>query len=88
MADPEEAAAAGTDYLRLLGLVAIAFVFAKSARIAGEQIAAGADDDGFYAAKLVTVGFFYDRILPQVAGLLGAITSGKKTMMALEIDAF
>jgi alkylation response protein AidB-like acyl-CoA dehydrogenase len=88
LADPEEAAAAGTDYLRMLGLVAIAFVFAKSAKIAFAKRTAGEDEDGFYAAKLVTVGFFYDRILPQVAGLLGAIKSGKKTMMALEIDAF
>jgi alkylation response protein AidB-like acyl-CoA dehydrogenase len=88
MADPEEAAAAGTEYLRLLGLVAIAFVFAKSAKIAGAKIAAGEDADGFYKTKLTTVGFFYDRILPQVAALLGAIKSGKKTMMALEIDAF
>lgn len=88
MADPEEAAAAGTDYLRLLGLVAIAFVFAKSAKIAYDRIGANEDGDGFYASKLITVGFFYDRILPQVAGLLGAIKSGKRTMMALDIDAF
>jgi hypothetical protein len=88
MADPEEAAAAGTDYLRLLGLVAIAFVFAKSAKIAYAKIGANEDNEGFYAAKLITVGFFYDRILPQVAGLLGAIKSGKRTMMALDIDAF
>ncbi len=88
MADPEEAAAAGTDYLRLLGLVAIAFVFAKSAKIAGIKVATGQDPDGFYATKLVTVRFFYDRLLPQVGGLLMAIKSGKASMMALDADAF
>ena len=88
MADPEEAGAASTDYLRLLGLVAIAYLFAKSAKIAGMKKMMGQDPDGFYAAKLVTVRFFYERILPQVGGLLMAIKAGKRSMMELPEDAF
>ncbi len=88
MADPEEAGAASTDYLRLLGLVAIAYLYAKAAKVAGMNKMMGNDSDGFYAAKLVTVRFFYERILPQVGGLLVAIKAGKASMMDLPEDAF
>ena len=88
MADPEEAGAASSDYLRLLGLVAMAFLFAKAAKIAGMKKMMGQDPDGFYAAKLVTVRFFYERILPQVAGLFQAIKAGKRSMMDMPEEAF
>ncbi|WP_165324137.1 acyl-CoA dehydrogenase C-terminal domain-containing protein [Rhizorhabdus phycosphaerae] len=88
MADPEEAGAAATDYLRLLGLVAIAYLFARSAKLAGMKKMMGQDPDGFYAAKITTVRFFYERILPQVAGLLTAIKAGKRSTMELPEEAF
>ena len=86
--DPEEGAAAATDYLRLLGLVAIGYCFAKSARIASGKLAAGGDDAGFYDAKLKTATFFFERILPQVGCILQAIKAGKGSMMALADEAF
>ena len=86
--DPEEAAAAATDYLRLLGLVAIAYCFAKSARIAVGKLASGGDEAGYYDAKVKTAAFFFERILPQVGSLLQAIKAGKGSMMALADEAF
>ena len=88
LSDPEEAGAASSDYLRLLGLVAMAYLFAKAAKVAGMKKMMGQDPDGFYAAKLVTVRFFYERILPQVAGLFQAIKAGKTSMMELPEEAF
>ena len=52
------------------------------------KVATSQDSDGFYAAKLVTVRFFYERVLPQVAGLLTAIKAGKGSMMELPEEAF
>jgi len=87
--DPEEAGAAATDYLRLLGFVAMAYCFAQSALIARTRLAAGAGDDAaFYEAKLVTARFFYDRLLPQATACFLAIKSGKASMMALDEAAF
>ncbi|WCT75318.1 acyl-CoA dehydrogenase C-terminal domain-containing protein [Sphingomonas naphthae] len=88
MKDPEEAGAAATDYLRLMGLVGMAYCFAKSVRIAGEKLAAGDADADFYKAKIATAAFFFDRILPQATVCFLAIKSGKKSMMALEEAAF
>ena len=86
--DPEEAGAAATDYLRLLGLVGMGYCFLKSARIAHQKLAEGTDEAGFYKAKLATAGFFFDRILPQATAAFLAIKSGKRSMMALAEDAF
>lgn len=84
--DPEEAAAAATDYLRLFGLVALAFLWARMARLALEKQAK--DEAGFYAAKLATGRFFMRRLLPQTGSLLAAILSGKQSLMAFEEAAF
>lgn len=88
MKDPEEAGAAATDYLRLTGLVAMAYCFAKSALIARDALAGGSEEAGFYKAKLATAQFYFDRILPQATACFLAIKAGKGSMMALEDAAF
>jgi alkylation response protein AidB-like acyl-CoA dehydrogenase len=86
--DPEEAGAAATDYLRLMGLVALGYMWARTAKIAAEKLPAANGDAGFYQAKLTTAQFFNDRLLPQTGALWGAIKAGKASMMALEEAAF
>jgi alkylation response protein AidB-like acyl-CoA dehydrogenase len=88
MADPEEAGAAATEYLRLFGLVALGFMWARSAVIALEKLAQPGGDAGFYKAKLTTARFYMERILPQVGGLLVAIKAGKGAMMEMDEAAF
>ena len=90
MKDPEEAGAAATDYLRLLGLVGMGAMFLRSAGIAHARLAEpdiGADA-GFYRAKLASAQFFTDRVLPQATALFLAIKSGKESVMALDEAAF
>jgi len=86
--DPEEAGAASADYLRLLGLVAMGYCFARATKIAGFQLIFGSEDKKFYDAKIKTATFFFERILPQATACFLAIKAGKKSMMALEDDAF
>jgi len=88
MADPEEAGAAATDYLRLMGLVALGFMWAKTAKIAEEKLPGANGDAGFYKAKLTTAQFFNDRLLPQTGALWSAIKAGKASTMELEEAAF
>ncbi len=89
MKDPEEAGAAATDYLRLMGLVGMGYCFLKASKIAYAKLAEGAgDDEGFYKAKIATAGFFFDRILPQATAMFLAIKSGKRSLMALDEAAF
>jgi hypothetical protein len=86
--NPDEAGAAATEYLRLFGLVAVGFMWARMAEIALAKQGANADSDGFYKAKLVTAKFYMERILPQSGALFSAIMAGSKTMMAMDEDAF
>jgi alkylation response protein AidB-like acyl-CoA dehydrogenase len=88
MKDPEEAGAAATDYLRLMGLVALGYMWARTAKIAEEKLPAANGEAGFYKAKLTTAQFFNDRLLPQTAALWSAIKTGKASMMELEEAAF
>jgi alkylation response protein AidB-like acyl-CoA dehydrogenase len=86
--DPEEAGAAATDYLRLMGLVALGFMWAKAAKVAEAKLPEANGDPGFYKAKLTTAQFFADRLLPQTGALWSAIKAGKASMMELEEAAF
>jgi alkylation response protein AidB-like acyl-CoA dehydrogenase len=82
MANHDEAGAAAVDYLRLFGLVALGFMWAKMAVIAAPK------DEPFYQAKIGTAKFFMQRLLPQTGALLAAIQSGSETMMAFDEAAF
>ena len=86
--DPEEAGAAATDYLRLMGLVALGFMWARTAKIAEAKLPTADSDAGFYRAKLTTAQFFADRLLPQTGALWSSIKAGKASMMELEDAAF
>ncbi|WP_395665055.1 acyl-CoA dehydrogenase C-terminal domain-containing protein [Methylocella sp.] len=85
--DPDEAGAAATDYLRLFGLVALAYLWARMAEIALQKQGAG-EDDRFYAAKIATARFYMRRLLPQTSGLAAAIRAGAAPVMAFDDLAF
>ena len=88
MKDPEEAGAAATDYLKLLGFVAMGYTFAKAAKVAHAKLAEGTDDEDFYKAKLITAQYFFDRLLPPATAAFMAIKAGKKSMMDMPAEAF
>jgi len=74
--DPAEGAAAASDYLRMLGLVALGYLWARMAeRALGGTLGSG-EDIAFYAGKLTTARFFMRRVLPETAGLAIAIRGG------------
>ena len=84
--DPEEAGAAATDYLRLFGLVALGFMWARMAKVASAKANGG--DDRFHDAKLSTARFYMQKILPQTQALFITIMAGKKTLMEPAADWF
>ena len=88
LADPDQAAAGASDYLKMFGLVALGYLWARSAVIARERLDAGAEEADFYEAKLATAHFFMARVLPETSSLLSKITSGAEPVMALKAEAF
>ncbi len=73
MANPDEAAGASSDYLRLVALTALAYIWAKSAKISLDK-----KDQDFYATKIKTARFYMHKILPEHFSLLAKLTSGVK----------
>ena len=84
--DPEEAGAAASDYLNLFALTALAYMWARMAKLSLSQTEG--DMAGFHEAKLATARFFFQRLLPQSSGLFAAIMAGKAPLMEMKEAAF
>ncbi len=86
LADPEEAGAAASDYLRFFGLVSLGWMWARMAQVSLKKL----DDDpsGFHKNKLATGRFYMKKVLPETASLGLSIMAGKKTLMEMEDAAF
>jgi alkylation response protein AidB-like acyl-CoA dehydrogenase len=87
LANPDNAAAASTDYLNLFGITALAFLWAQMAKAAQARIDAG-DTDPFYVTKLQTGRYFVERILPDAASHLAKLKTGADVLMAMPAEAF
>ncbi|MDP3173473.1 MAG: acyl-CoA dehydrogenase C-terminal domain-containing protein [Phenylobacterium sp.] len=87
MANPDNAGAASSDYLHLFGLTALAYMWARIAKVSQAKVAAG-DSDPFYARKLVVARHFVERVLPQAGAHLRKLKAGSQTLMSLPADAF
>jgi 3-(methylthio)propanoyl-CoA dehydrogenase len=79
---PNDVFAGATPYLRVFATVVGGWLLAKGAAAAQAAIDAGEGDD-FLAAKVVTARFYAEQLLPQVAGLAGAVTAGADDLYAL-----
>lgn len=86
MSKPEEAAAGATEYLRLFGLVGLAYMWCRSVEVAKDNLE-GSEAD-FYKAKMTTARFYMQKLLPQASSLATSIMAGGSSMMELEEDLF
>jgi acyl-CoA dehydrogenase len=87
MAAPDNAGAGATDYMKLFGLVACGYMWAKMAKVAQDKIAASGATP-YLTTKLVTGRFFMERSLPETAVHLARIQAGSGTVMELPAEAF
>lgn len=83
---PEAAAAAASDLLRLLGLVALGHLWLRMAETSRPRL--GDDPGGFHAAKLATAAVYMERVLPESGTLLARIMAGDRSLAAFPDDAF
>ena len=81
-ADPNEVGAASVPYLRIVGHLCFAWLWARMA-----ALSVGKDDE-FHAAKLATARFYFAWLLPEVEQRFREARAGAPTLMALPADAF
>ena len=86
IAKPDNAGAGATDYMHLLGLVVLGYMWCQIAAAAHRKLPD--DDSGRMNAKLVMARFFMERMLPETATHLARIQSGAASLMELPAEAF
>jgi len=82
--NPDDAAAAATEYQKMFALVVMGYVWARQAEVALAALKAGGDTE-FYEGKLATARFTMQKILPGTVSLLSSLTSGSKSIMQVVI---
>jgi alkylation response protein AidB-like acyl-CoA dehydrogenase len=87
LANPDNAAAASTDYMHLFGLAGLTYMWTLMAKAANDKIAAGGADP-FFANKLIVGRYFLERVLPDAGARLAKLKTGSAVVMALPADAF
>jgi hypothetical protein len=87
LSNPDDAAAASTDYLHLFGLTGLAYMWALMAQAALRRQGEG-DTDPFYANKIHLGRYFIERILPVAGAHLARIKTGAETLMTFPAEAF
>jgi hypothetical protein len=85
---PEQALAVAVPYLQLVGLVVAGALMVHAADVAARALAAGAADAPFYQAKLVTVRFFAQQLLPAAAGWAQVVQSGGASVAEADAALF
>ncbi len=84
MANPNDAGAAATDYLRLMGIVTVGWMWARMAKLAQAKLDAGDGNKAFYQAKLVSARYWMERMIPECPMLFERIQAGSENIMAFE----
>ena len=88
MAKPDNAGAGAYDYMHLLGLVAMGYMWARMAKVAHQKKTQGNGVAARMDAKLLTGRFFMERMLPETGAHLARISSGADSVMTLPADMF
>ena len=88
LANPDNAGAAATAYLHLMGIVALGQMWLVMAKAAHAALDAGASDAAFFDNKLITARYFAERFLPDAGALRRKLEAGSEALMALPAEAF
>ena len=88
MAKPDNAGAGATDYMHLLGLVALGYMWAKMAKAANDKKAQSNGAVEKMEAKILTGRFFMERLMPETASRLACIQAGSDTVMEMPTHLF
>ena len=75
--------AACNDYLKILGLVAVAFSWLKMLNVSYKELK---NNKKFYEDKIETAKFFFNRVLPRIDAYYNSAISGSKYIMDFKFN--
>ena len=67
-------------------LVIAGALMARSAGVAAQALQAGSDEASFYKAKLRTVRFYVDQVLPEAYGLARVVKTGAASVTDTDVS--
>jgi hypothetical protein len=76
--NPNDAGAGASDYLRLMGITMVGWMWAQMAKVSLGK------DDALHKDKLMCARFWMERVMPECPMLLERIQAGSATIMALD----
>ena len=79
----DDVSAACNDYLKVLGLVAIAHAWVKVLEVSFKDYE---NNKKFYEEKIQTANFFFNRVLPRIESYYLTATSGSKYIMDFKFN--
>ena len=82
--NPNDAGAGAVDYLRLMGIVSVGWMWARMAKLATEKLKSNPPNAEFYQGKLVSARYWMERMIPECPMLFERIQAGSANLMALE----
>ena len=82
------AGSVSVNFMMLMGYLCGGWVMGQSALKAVRMLEAGASDDAFLRAKMVTARFYFDHLLPRVDSCLASVTAGSDSIMSLAAEQF
>ncbi|PPR78713.1 MAG: 3-methylmercaptopropionyl-CoA dehydrogenase [Alphaproteobacteria bacterium MarineAlpha2_Bin1] len=88
MSNPNEAAGASSDYLKLFGFVALGYMWAMMAKTSHFMLNDEDSDIQFHQDKINLSKFYMNKVLPETSSLLSKITAGSKTLMSIKNSNF
>ncbi len=86
LADPKEALAGATPYLRIFGIVVGGWLMARQALAARSELASGSSDTAYLQSKIVTARYYAEQHLPQADGLVAAVKGGAAVLYDIDAD--
>ena len=85
--NPDNAGAGSYDYMHLMGLTALGYMWARIVKAVMARQARG-DSTPELDAKLTLARFFNERMLPETAAHLARLSAGAEALMAMSAEAF
>ena len=84
LANPNNAGAGATDYLRMMGIVVTGWMWGRMAKVANAKLAAKQGNADFYRSKITCAKYWMERLIPECPMLLERIQAGCETVMEFE----
>src|SRR5579864_380071 len=76
MGSPNDAGAGAVDYLRMMGIVVVGWMWARMAKLSLAKLAGNPPNATFYKSKLTAAGYWMQRMIPECPMLLERIQAG------------